>query len=80
MELWNYYLFFLLTLLSKVFYTQLFVFYICINILNKISGQILQAKTQNPLYYGTEGVQVMLKGEFIVSRLKFDRAWLSLDG
>ncbi len=25
--------------------------------MNKTSGQMLQAKTQNPLYYGTERVQ-----------------------
>jgi hypothetical protein len=36
--------FFLLTLLSKVLYAQLFIFYICINFLNKTSG--LQVKTQ----------------------------------
>ena len=32
-------------------------FYICINFLNKTSVQTVQAKTQNILYYGTEGVE-----------------------
>jgi hypothetical protein len=31
--------------------------------LNKTSGQTVQTKTQNPLYYGTEGVVHQLKND-----------------